>query len=305
MDFMCDHKVTDDGRMFFFVALYPEAKPLIRRFSLKKKKSSVPFDQYVSPDNRILLVVTGGGAVSMATAVGAVLASEPGGDRDLIQLVNWGCCGAEPGKGKIGEVYLCCKITEESTGRDWYPDVFSRGKMREAVLISADRLYRSAEEKKELAGRQFAEPAEALPRLHDMEGAAFFRAASFFEGPHQIHVVKVVSDQGDSGGVTKQSLEELMQQGEKQLFEVIPGFKMSPVYFEETAADFVELERELDCSETMRHQIRELVHYARLTGWDMQHWLDQKRTAGQLPCKRKQGKHLIEELRGLLDGSGS
>ena len=47
--------------IYIFTALYPEAKPLIRAFSLKKAVAGLPFDVYENMDGDLRLVITGAG----------------------------------------------------------------------------------------------------------------------------------------------------------------------------------------------------------------------------------------------------
>ena len=52
--------------IYIFTALYPEAKPLIRAFSLKKAVAGLPFDVYENMDGDLRLVITGAGMTAAA-----------------------------------------------------------------------------------------------------------------------------------------------------------------------------------------------------------------------------------------------
>ena len=402
MDFMCDST-------FIFTAIYPEAEPLIRHFSLKKRKGALPFEQYASPDEKILLTVTGTGAIAMATAVGAVLGAF-GSDGEP-QLINWGSCGAEPGTvfGEVGQinregcdvgeaavkaeqidrkscsagvgavtveeameyVFRCCRITDERTGRDFYPDILVRTGLEEAELISGDRIYESGAN--DFNGLNPKEPVPArdvcvaetqndlgrsnrqsMPILHDMEGAAFCQAAAVFAGPHRIHVIKAVTDLGDSRKLTRALLKVKMEKAAKRALPEMEklmkmegtaaealdvsdeaagdrrgclrekrrltmaemkdysyncredsGWRRERIAERTGLAERIELEEGLACSETMKNQLRELLRYASLIEFDVDGWMLEKKKAGLFPCRRKQGKVLLSELRTKLDGTGA
>lgn len=300
MDFMYTERV------YLFCALYPEAEPLIRHFALRRIKGGLPFDRYADDRGERLLTLTGTGSVDMAAAVGAVLGQS--GSHSDICLINWGSCGGSPGEVEPGQVYRCCRITAESSGRDLYPDILIRTRLPEAALLSADRLYRG--KRTDVTGRRPENEAKEteLPILHDMEGAAFFQAASHFAGPHQIHVIKAVTDLGTPEELTRQSFQALMTQAARGALPEMERL-MAPLGDREgdrgvgspsEEALFAELARAIDCSETMCAQLRELIHYAGLTGRDPEGWLHEKRALGLIPCTRRQGKILIGELREWL-----
>ena len=58
--------------IYLFTALYPEAKPLIRVFSLKRVQDGLPFDVYENADTSIRLVISGTGMCAAAAATAAV-----------------------------------------------------------------------------------------------------------------------------------------------------------------------------------------------------------------------------------------
>ena len=97
--------------IYIFMALYAEAKPLIKKLDLKKINSRFKFTQYESPE--ICLTITGVGSIAASTAVGAVCASRDIGETDI--LVNIGSCAGSA--SSLHGIYLIHKITDEVTGR--------------------------------------------------------------------------------------------------------------------------------------------------------------------------------------------
>jgi len=128
--------------IYIFTALYPEAKPLIRAFSLKKAVAGLPFDVYENMDGDLRLVITGAGMTAAACGVSAVFGRYGAGERD--HLINIGTCAAEnPASEKKDDtetgysgIYLCHKITDRNTGHTYYPDMLYHHSFAEAEIIT-------------------------------------------------------------------------------------------------------------------------------------------------------------------------
>ena len=116
--------------IYIFMALYAEAKPLIKKLDLKKINSRFKFTQYESPE--ICLTITGVGSIAASTAVGAVCASRDIGEMDI--LVNIGSCAGSA--SSLHGIYLIHKITDSVTGRTYYPDMLYRHMFKEAEIVT-------------------------------------------------------------------------------------------------------------------------------------------------------------------------
>ena len=91
--------------VFVFMALYPEAKPVIKRLGLRKRTDRARFQEFVSEDSEIVLAITGVGPVAAAAAVAAVLTEYDAGQGD--QLLSVGTAAALRGEhGSVGTVAL-------------------------------------------------------------------------------------------------------------------------------------------------------------------------------------------------------
>ena len=170
----------DNGKntVLISTALACEAKPFIDRYKLKPQDQFAAFPCY--SNGEIALVVSGLGRVAMAAASAYLSACFAPYSNSSIWL-NVGIAGhrdAEP-----GTAFMVDKVTEQCSGKTWYP-VFSVANTNASTqLVTVD------------------EPvSEYGPNcLYDMEGSAFCETASRFSIFEFIHLYKVVSDNKTTG----------------------------------------------------------------------------------------------------------
>ncbi len=301
--------------IYIFTALYPEAKPLIRAFSLKKAVTGLPFDVYENADNDLLLVITGAGMTAAACGVSAVLGKYGAGEKD--HLINIGTCAAENLAGEKNddtkkgyrEVYLCHKITDRNTGHTYYPDMLYHHSFAEAQIITEPVVWKMSGDncgKLRLSGKQHINDCRVL--LHDMESAAVYQAGAFWLGPHRMSFIKVVSDEGAGEKITPQTLECVVENNIEQIKAYVSDLGQALEPDEEqlrkeqhcmTVAE--QLCLELHCSLTMRAAVVQCVRYWTLADVNYQKVLDEMRADGKLPCHdRREGKKRFEELKQRL-----
>ena len=223
--------------IYLYVALYPEAKPLIRYFGLKRKQMDFGFDVYEG--ERLRLILTGVGAPAAAAAVGSTLAFFHAGERDF--LVNWGSCASD---AEVGTVFRCHKIMDRMFQNTFYPDMIFASDLKEAAVMTEPGVWiQNSEGEKQLhhGKEQFdmtkrqPEPSEII--LHDMEAAAIYFSGSYFLSPHQMHFLKMVSDHGvdfagksaDEKAQFLEGYEDLMQ---KNLPKILAYLDMLLLYEE-------------------------------------------------------------------------
>lgn len=131
--------------IYLFTALYPEAKPLIRAFSLKRVQDGLPFDVYENMDTSIRLVISGTGMCAAAAATAAVFGRYGAAKED--HLINVGACAGEAGTEEMsGKVYLCHKLTDRNTGHTYYPDMLYRHTFAEAQIITEPVVWKGTED---------------------------------------------------------------------------------------------------------------------------------------------------------------
>ncbi len=105
---------------------------------------------------------------------------------------------------QIGDLYVCHKITEQATGKTFYPDILYRHPWKERELVT---------------GMQPLQRAAAHGALYDMEAAAVYQAGIRFFSPDRMIFLKVVSDSGVAGQerMTAEALTGLLEQHVKEV----------------------------------------------------------------------------------------
>ncbi len=288
-----------------YSALFAEAQEIIRTFQLKKETDH-HFEVFSDVEKGIRIVLTGVGAIAAATAVAEIATCYPPKSTDLV--CNFGSCAAAE-ELPVGNVYLCNKLTEDISGRTFYPDISYRHPFDEAELISCAQIRETEQMKSDgIAGRQ---------RLYDMEAAAIYQAANYYYGPHQMIFLKVVSDHGLDAKQTAQivhmreAMATLMKNATstvcpylERLCEISraneEAYGKQADLRREAEAEAAKLGEELHCSVVMQGELRQLLFYWKLTGTDYERVLeDYRRTC--LPAKdKREGKRILDELKARL-----
>ena len=296
--------------IYVMMALYQEAHGLIRELELKKNTAYAPFEVFDNESAGIRLVVTGVGEIAAAAATAAVCARDGADAADF--LINIGCCAAGCCKpadrdmdsrcvaahaAQIGDLYVCHKITEQATGKTFYPDILYRHPWKERELVT---------------GMQPLQRAAAHGALYDMEAAAVYQAGIRFFSPDRMLFLKVVSDFGIAGQerMTAEALTGLLEQYVKEVAAFLTNLREAADEEETLRNDGILQEDEtvlerlfaaLHCSQTMRASARQYITYAALTGYDWKAELEEWYARGLLPCKdRREGKVRLEELKQVL-----
>ena len=302
--------------IYVVTALYQEAHGFIRELELKKNTAYAPFEVFDNENAGIRLVVTGVGEIAAAAVVAAVCAQDGADAADF--LINIGCCaaanagadsgcetvdsGMDSGYGaahaaQIGDLYVCHKITEQATGKTFYPDILYRHPWKERELVT---------------GMQPLQRAASHGALYDMEAAAVYQAGIRFFSPERMLFLKVVSDFGIAGQerMTAEALTGLLEQHVKEVVAFLTNLREAADEEETLRNDGILQEDEtvlerlfaaLHCSQTMRASARQYITYAALTGYDWKAELEEWYARGLLPCKdRREGKVRLEELKQVL-----
>lgn len=162
------------------VALLPEAQPVIDRFHLKESanNSRTGFRVFTSKNGDIRLVLSGIGKTNAAAAT-AWLASCDAGEPVASLWLNFGIAGSSG--LEYGSVCRADRVTDEESGRSWYPQAVWKKKfdLRGATVESVSR------------------PTDQYPegnRVVEMEAAGFYPIALKFASAELVQVVKVISD---------------------------------------------------------------------------------------------------------------
>ena len=174
--------------IYLVTALYCEAQMFIEHFSLKKVMENTRFQQFASESGQILLTVSGVGEIAAASAVSSVCAKDLPGSDDF--LMNVGICAAQGGQDGI---FLIHKLTEQTTGKTFYPDMLYRHGFNEAELVTGMTVWKRHNSGRtadgvQLSGQDAAADGVRLSErcLYDMEAAGVYQAGAYFFAPHQM-----------------------------------------------------------------------------------------------------------------------
>lgn len=291
--------------IYVVTAMYAEAYAIITHFRLKKDISHTRFQVFRNKETDICLIVTGSGSVPAAVAVAGICTEYGAGQGDF--LLNVGICAGIQGQDvsdkenpcRIGEIFLCSKIREKSTGKTFYPDILYRHGFEEAQIVTGAVAYTTAnEDEMERGGFH----------LYDMEAAAVYQAGAYYFGPHQMSFLKVISDAGDCGSVTAEKVKDLIGRKMESITEYIVC--LQSIAHEEHAETFSmdTMQREVDrlcedmhCSKAMSLSVSQYIRYCILSDIDFVSVIEDMYQEGKLPCKdRKEGKIRFEELKKRL-----
>lgn len=272
--------------IYIFSAFYAEAKNIIDHYGLKKEKSPemVRFDVFANESIR--LVITGVGEINAAAAV-----SNIGGAYGISpddEILNVGCGAGFSSDICMGSIFLGNKLTEQMTGRTFYPDMLMKANFRECEIVTVARVLN--------------EGCDSV--VYDMEAAAVYQAAAFFVGPHRMHFIKLVSDAGER--IDQSKITEIFALQEDKICGYIDRLlsacaDKAPMDDTQSSWNMDRLICDMRCSKVMGDQLAQLIKYCRLSGIDYKAVLDEYYTNGLLPCESKrEGKKCLFELKQRL-----
>ena len=182
--------------IYIVVALFHEAKTFINYYNLKQVNNTTKFRIYKNDD--ISLVITGTGPINAAIGTTYILTSSSVNSNDI--LLNVGICGSADKSFDIGQVMLCNKIIDNSSGKSFYPDIIFKHPFKEATVETFNNPIINNGKKSLLTAGQ----------LVDMEASGIFEAASMFISLQNIYFIKIVSDYLNSDSITSSNINELI-----------------------------------------------------------------------------------------------
>ena len=278
--------------VYIFTATYYEASAWIAHFHLKKDTENFRFQTFSNEDAGICLTITGVGMVPAAVAVSSICTAFVPGQGDF--LINAGICAAVGAKKEVvGNLFLCNKITEFTTGKTFYPDVLYRHAFDEAELVTGAKPFEKGA----------CEPEHFF--LYDMEAAAVYQAGSYFFAPHQMIFFKIVSDNGDAGSVTPEQVKRLIDLHIDALADYVQHLLAIAQEEEEKEpvpeAAIEKLCQDMYCSVSMKASLQQHIRYCALAGIDYEDRIGKMYRENWLPCRNKrEGKRCFEELKRQL-----
>lgn len=275
--------------IFISTAMYHEAKPFISHYGLSRDNNIKRFQVFKGED--MLLFISGVGIVPSTIAVTYILTKFNVKPHDL--FINIGVCAAKSKGIKIGTPILCHKIIDNDTKRSFYPDILFKHFFQEGVLETFSNIV----------NREMIASIEG--DIVDMEGSGVYQAASTFLSPHQIYLIKIVSDYLDLKGLTPEDVSQMIQDNmpviDQWLCNRINAYKLETRVLTEEEERYIErLCENLRLSTTMEHQI---IKYAKQYKIRNGNIINVIKPYLSIKCKSKnEGKMYFERLKKQFIG---
>jgi len=159
-------------KLFIYVALPCEAKPLVEYFSLKKDVSVQPFAVYLN--HGICLTVTGLGKSAMAAGMAYTQALFATVEHPV--MLNLGIAGHKD--HPLGGLFLIDKIIDVDSQKSYYPSLIFTPPCPTGSIMTVSKPQLNYDQ----------------PHLCDMEASAFYETAVRFSTSELILCLKVISD---------------------------------------------------------------------------------------------------------------
>lgn len=284
--------------IYLFTALYCEAHIFIKQFHLKKNPENTRFQEFYNEAESILLTITGVGEIAAAAAVAAICSKYRPKEEDM--LLNIGTCAGR--EGNVG-IFVCNKLTEQATGKTFYPDILYRHDFEEEAIVTG------------MLPRNVKKNVPEMPamisgqNLYDMEAAAVYQAGAYFFGPHQMVFLKIVSDEGRAKEVSPGQVETVMESCQDVLFSFIKHLSLTAAentrkelsFSQEEISVIEKLSTDMHCSKVMKDLLKQYIRYLALSEVDYTSVIQDMYREGLLPCKdKREGKLRFEEFKRRL-----
>ena len=225
------------------VAHPPEAKPLLRQFNLRQLSNS-PHPLYANDDG-VTLAISGNGARAMSMACAHLAGWQM--ERGVAPAwLNIGIAGH--GTEAVGTGLVVNKIHDRDAGKTCYPTPVLTG-FPVTELLTVSQIERAYEQ----------------DTAYDMEGAAFWEAASRYGELDLVQLFKIVSDnpQQHVDHFDIEAIPALFMAQEQQIAALVHTLQRQASQYLEAHAlpeDFDRLIGRIHFSATQRSQLRKLFY---------------------------------------------
>ncbi len=280
--------------IILITAIAPEAKAVLSVCPMKRVHHST-ISVYESEDSRYRLLVIGSGKLNAAVAVTEYFSLYPKQETDL--FCNVGICGGT-GSAKLNTGYLCPSVTELSTQRTLYPELYSHP-YPEAYLFTADAPVDATD--------ALTAPQRNLPVLFDME--AYGIAYSLFRKvmPSRCFFYKIVSDLCNGISPSAEEVTELILPHLKDLLRFLSEESDRITHLSSTENDtdkFTELisviKQAYPLSVSMERKLQALLSYAACTGRCKEELQTLIPAETDTPHKKKEALSFLDRLENYL-----
>ncbi|OEG00035.1 hypothetical protein BHF71_06645 [Vulcanibacillus modesticaldus] len=234
--------------IYIVTAIYHEAKPLIEYYNLKRTHKISKYQ--IFENDEIKLIISGTGVFTATIATTYLLTLFNAKTSDLI--LNIGVAGTKNKDFHLGQAFLCHKVIYHETNKSYYPDIIIKHPFSEGTLETFSQIVDKSLTK------------NFQGDLFDMEGAGFFEAASSFLPPHNIYLVKIVSDFLEPTTVSKEMVTKLINENLTNILKLIQNslainqVNITDLLTEDDYKLLSKIGDNLQLSSTMRHQLIQL-----------------------------------------------
>ena len=307
--------------IYIFVALYAEAKPLIKKLNLNRKNLVKGIQSFCGTykDLDITLSITGVGMIEASSTCGQILSWAFINDSLSTDnlLINYGSCAyIKNSPLKDSPLYVLNKITNLDNFKSYYPDIFMNGVLENAMetaCLCGSQIYSCTYNHKsslpdtynvyDYINKNCLE--EYL--LYDMESAGIYASASKYLSPDKMIFLKFASDVGDLKEISPESIFRESEKHYDAFLKILDSvnFKTKNTSINVDTAYIQKLSEFLDCSATMEEQLKQYLHYADIMDIDYRKFFkgvvknDMKSS-----LNRRNGKALLDDFRRYLERLG-
>lgn len=278
--------------LLFIFALRAEAEPFITAWKLKKNMSVHGYPVYEGADRA--LVISGVGKLNAAAATTLLLALyqlKNNQQLDDTLIINIGCCAAISSL-PIGELLVVAKIVDAETGYSYYPDTAPTIKLVRGRLETRSRPVTP----------ENCQNKVDFPQIYDMEAAGIAAGAKHFLGPHQLLLLKLVTDHGVTSAFDPQQIREQLQINlpliEANIAHHTTWLTAGAFPFKQEREVALALAQSLSFSQEMTRQFLQLVYQARSAKLDISSILSPYQNLSVQ--SKAQSKQILKELQDVL-----
>lgn len=230
----------------FVTAIYEEARPFIELLGLKKRADEHMYQHFVS-DGYEVVIVGEGHVSSLRNCSRHFALHEPSADSIVI---NVGICGSS--FGNIGDIYLINKITDENTGRTYYPDLIYKHDFPQHSITTV--IY----------------PKSSGEGLFDMEASALYEAFVPYFTLERMFFIKIVSDVFDGVDVLDKKLDPYarIMEHAKHIISFADSIHCHKKNISMNDIQIDPIKEKFCLTESMSNQLKRVLFYRKLNGID-------------------------------------
>lgn len=281
--------------IIFITAIAPEADAVRLAYPMQKTAHQT-FSLYEAENTALRLLVTGTGKLNAAMAITEYLTRYSCSDGDI--FCNLGVCGGTS-ELSVGDGFLCAGITELSTGKTLYPELYTHP-FQEARLFTSDIPVTDT--------TATIVPSGTLPTLFDMEGYGVATALFRRVMPSHCFFYKIVSDVCNGQFPTPKEITALLRLHLTPLLDFLKRkeqqLRLDLTERTDNAAAVSSLTGQLTAdypfSATMEHKLEQLCSYAVHAELSTDAFFDTLPTPVGGPQKKKEALAVLQRLEDAL-----